>query len=406
MHVNIPNAIGALNAENDTLSRMISYGKGSATGEINSIIADDSLQGQFFDAAKKYFQYIGSPLHDKYIGVVEAKKSGNDAYIQALRRLEPYGPVVDLEQLSQQRNEIRETQNQWTAFADTVSPYCGIFSGAVSDGIEGLSDLFFGGSARKLDEMIAACNRFKSEIAECYALFDSRNADIKGVLAAAQSVCGANGGKYNFNTAETRNWAKVSGHEVDLGVGDNCPDWAKETFCPPPDSEGYIEDTYESFRTANGSIASVATWNRPGEVSCSFYTLRKLRERGLGYPFLHSGANGSQWFDNCDDSVPGARGRDCVRDLFDQYGELTNVVVSFPNGTWGHVLLIDRAYLGSDGQLHVVWSDNWRESDGAPLSDPAGTTEVRDMTYEQFLKKYSWSGDPTGARYIGGPSPN
>jgi hypothetical protein len=114
--------------------------------------------------------------------------------------------------------------------------------------------------------------------------------------------------------------------------------------------------------TKNGSNWSVYTNNKGGEKSCTYYTLEKLREKGLDFLFDDSGgvgpgfANGGNWYDH---SAGGPKfgGSNAIYDIINQYGEpVENIVISFQgggSGDTGHVLLIDKIENGV-----VYFSDN------------------------------------------------
>lgn len=168
------------------------------------------------------------------------------------------------------------------------------------------------------------------------------------------------------------------------------PSWAKESQ----------SITSEYFGTEDGRGGQVCTYNtfdrttNTGQVSCTFYTLRKLRERGLGYPFKTAGANGSQWYNNCIDSVSKAAGNSSIETLVAQNGgTLNNVVVSFPataNNPAGHVMLIDKVFKDpSTGRTMVSFSDNYDWGTHRYLTDPNG-----------YTTGYTWSLDDFKATYI------
>lgn len=177
------------------------------------------------------------------------------------------------------------------------------------------------------------------------------------------------------------------------------PDWAKE----------YSDIYSESFQTADRGTGWIATNNYDGSVACTFYTLRKLRERGLGFPFQSSGVsyNGSEWFGNCTKDVPKAAGTDAIETLLSGRDSLENVVVSFPPSTntfgCGHVMLIDKVYKDSStGQTMVSFSDNYDYEAGQVLYDASGTSHISTWTLDKFKNDYiKFHGGITGAVLIG-----
>lgn len=169
------------------------------------------------------------------------------------------------------------------------------------------------------------------------------------------------------------------------------PDWAK--------GHERKERTY-GYTAENGGRGWVYIYNyynEPGkgtQVSCTYYTLRKLDERGLGYPFKYAGgANGKEWYGNCSDAAIKEPGKGSIEALYNGYAnnkELHNVVVSIDTGTkWGHVLLLDKVFRGEDGQLKVSYTD-MSYYDGKKtqyLSDPDGDTPLFVYSVEEFTKK-------------------
>lgn len=153
---------------------------------------------------------------------------------------------------------------------------------------------------------------------------------------------------------------------------------------PIVDANGYVNDT-----------VTISLYNIPqSQVSCTYYTLRKLNDRGLGYPFKHPGSvNGKEWFNNCTDDVPKAPGNDAIESLLSGRDSLENVVVSFPGsdltGGCGHVMLIDKVYRDpSTGQIMVSSSDHCDFGTGKYLSDPNGTIPAATRTLEAFKDLY------------------
>ena len=125
------------------------------------------------------------------------------------------------------------------------------------------------------------------------------------------------------------------------------PDWAKETKPGLPNW----------YLAKNRTWGSVEQYNkREGKItglSCTWYTLRRLREKGLGFPFKINGqANGGEWFKTAsDEDAKKYPGTDCLDKLFMDYGiagtVINNIVVSM-GANPGHVLLIDKMYFDSE----------------------------------------------------------
>ena len=162
------------------------------------------------------------------------------------------------------------------------------------------------------------------------------------------------------------------------------PDWAKKTS-----GKGL-----NYFYAENGVEGQVYKWNEPGVLSCTYYTLRKLRERGLGFPFKVTGkGNGGQWFDNCSDSAKKYPGRDSLANLYNEYGKsglpVKNIVVSFSGGKYGHVVLIDSMYKNpKTGELMVEWSDMSGTKEFPIINNENGSNPAIKRTLSQFLNYY------------------
>lgn len=167
------------------------------------------------------------------------------------------------------------------------------------------------------------------------------------------------------------------------------PEWAKKT-----DPRGLNYYTAE-----NGVSGHVCKTNDDGFLSCTYYTLRRLRERGLGYPFKVQGqGHGRQWFDNCSDSAKKYPGADCLTNLYNEYGKnglpVKNIVISFGGGKYGHVVLIDAIYKDpKTGELMVEWSDmiNYKSLGFKKLKDENASNPTVIRTLSDFKKCYSSS---------------
>lgn len=128
------------------------------------------------------------------------------------------------------------------------------------------------------------------------------------------------------------------------------------------------------------------------QVSCTYYTLRKLNERGLGFPFkTEVSPDGKNWYANCVDTIPKAEGAGSIQSLVNRHGApLENIVVSFePN----HVLLIDKAYYDASGQLKVSYSDmyDWEHvGQGAGhLTDENASFNAVEQSIDEFINRFS-----------------
>lgn len=160
----------------------------------------------------------------------------------------------------------------------------------------------------------------------------------------------------------------------------------------------------------DGGYGAVYEYNDEAEteLSCTYYTLRKLNERGLSFPCVKGPGSGKQWYGNFDTEteLPRYGGNSALRDLANNLTmPQENIVVSFEPGTdtthgdAGHVLLIDKIYRDENGAVRVEWSDQ-----NPPISDINGYNPQQNMSLEGFIQKYSnptYYGGMNGAVVIG-----
>ncbi len=167
------------------------------------------------------------------------------------------------------------------------------------------------------------------------------------------------------------------------------PEWAKTPGA-----------TTAHYTAADGSVGSVYEYNKTGQLSCTYYTLRRLKERGLGFPFKTAGnASGGYWYGNCTDDVPKYGGTNCFDDLVaSQELPVKNVVVSFPEPSpWGHVVLIDEISRDANGTVQITYSDMWPD-----IADLNGTNKTEVRTIEGFKQRYlPYNGAVTGCVIVG-----
>ena len=185
--------------------------------------------------------------------------------------------------------------------------------------------------------------------------------------------------------------------EADKSMKDLIPDWAKETF---------TNSNY--YRAENGQVGYVSFRNDDNAVSCTYYTLHRLREKGLGFPFRITGyANGGSWFDCCSDVAKKYAGDDCLINIYNEYctkgREAKNIVVSmYSTSSAGHVILIDRMFKNPEtGEIMIEWSDMCY-----PFSKIYGDVNTinqsKTVTLAEFRGYYSsWAGPFKGAVLIG-----
>lgn len=165
------------------------------------------------------------------------------------------------------------------------------------------------------------------------------------------------------------------------------------------------------FYSNGGGGYGVATWNLPGpgvQLSCTYYTLRKLNERGLSYPCNWGPGNGAMWY-SAFDVNSGAKGFGGNGALYDLVNNMTlpqeNVVVSFSSNmdesakvrAMGHVMLIDKIYRESDGTIMVAFSDN-----SPNIREVNGSNYQKFWTLDYFMSEYNrTNGSINGAVVVG-----
>ena len=157
---------------------------------------------------------------------------------------------------------------------------------------------------------------------------------------------------------------------------------------------------------SNGKVGRICTWNRPGELSCTYYTLRKLNQRGLSFPCVAGPGNGRNWYSNFDTAsgVPSFGGANALEDLVNNLSlPQENIVVSFETNTstdlkhCGHVMLIDKMYRDSNGNIMFEWSDNYPS-----IANVNGSNPTKTATLAQFRSQYSrYNGNPEGVVVVG-----
>lgn len=177
------------------------------------------------------------------------------------------------------------------------------------------------------------------------------------------------------------------------------PDYTQKNLAP--DANG-VYGPYVYHR--DGSLGRVAEWNVTGQLSCTYYTLRKLNERGLSYPCVDGPGNGSKWYANFDheSGLPNYGGNGALTDLANTLTlPQENIVVSFDNDPsgkgWGHVLLVDEMYRDGNGSVRVKYSDNYPN-----ITSLNGSNPQKDKTLEEFMSHYNkYNGNINGAVVMG-----
>lgn len=202
------------------------------------------------------------------------------------------------------------------------------------------------------------------------------------------------------------NDAVVQNEEISTVIQSKIPDWAIQI------PSGY-EGRRNYYKGEDGIVNCVFLRNAGNEISCTYFTMWKLRERNLGFPFKTGQAgegNGGKWFNNCsiDDKYKFA-GSTCLEDMYGEYGKyggtLNNVVVSFmpPSGnSTGHVVLLDEIYKDSEGTIRVKWTDMGYPFDQFYDPNEIGdrASNAWDMTLEDFESKYKMN-ECVGAVLVG-----
>lgn len=169
----------------------------------------------------------------------------------------------------------------------------------------------------------------------------------------------------------------------------NIPEYARKNV--EPDANG-IYSTYVWYE--NGDHGEVCDRNYGGELSCTYYTLRKLNERGVSYPCVAGPGDGCNWYANFDTSteLPRYSGNNALYDLANGQLPQENIVVSFESNpsddpkekACGHVMLIDRIEKDDNGEVRITYSDNYPHITTLNGSNPPQT-----KTIEQFMSYYN-----------------
>ncbi len=162
----------------------------------------------------------------------------------------------------------------------------------------------------------------------------------------------------------------------------------------------------------DGSLGSVCEWNiyneRQKQLSCTYYTLRKLNERGMSFPCVKGPGNGADWYGNFDDTVdvPRYQGNNSLEQLINGNSlPQENIVVSFASNPssdanlrrCGHVMLIDRIEKNSSGEIMISYSDNYPDIQTLNGTNATKTTSLRD-----FMQYYNrWNGSINGIVVLG-----
>lgn len=260
------------------------------------------------------------------------------------------------------------------------------------------------------DSLYGAVNLYeKTEKGICdYANGISSGAALAGAGVSTSGTGNQNQPKEDVNAGIENSSASGTGNvRTESGAEKyNLPDYALQGL--EPDANG-IYGPYVHHR--DGSYRAVIEWNYPDtktQLSCTYYTLRKLNERGLSYPCVSGPGSGAYWFENFDveSGLPRYEGNNALEALAGDSNHglpQENIVVSFTSNPvsglekHGHVLLIDKIYRNESGAVMVQWSDN-----NPDINSLNGSNPVQEMSLEQFMGKYnSLNGEIKGAVTIG-----
>lgn len=201
----------------------------------------------------------------------------------------------------------------------------------------------------------------------------------------------------------------------------NCAAQIEKLIADPPPEKTIARCLYNGYNQYHwtGNLATrdgsyVFLWNTEGEqVSCTYHTLKRLRDKGLDYPFKDAGGShgGGSWYTNCDRGLAEVReGYNAIEQLIQEYGvPLENVVIDFPPQVdryghverYGHVMLIDRIY--KDGDTYKVdFTEMINKDTGASQRDlNSNGFEHLGWSLEDFHSGYGGNGPIAAATLIG-----
>ncbi|MBQ3061306.1 MAG: hypothetical protein IJD02_02580 [Lachnospiraceae bacterium] len=216
---------------------------------------------------------------------------------------------------------------------------------------------------------------------------------VTGVLSSAPIMSDKSKEKTEEKTEETPSSpvevknGDIIGYSANGAPRYKLPDYVYQGL--EPDANGVWG---ENVSVSEGKPGHIATWNYNGTLSCTYYTLRKLKERGLSFPCNSGGpGNGGKWFDNFDTNsgAPSFGGANALEDMVNKLTlPQENIVVSFPESyPWGHVLLIDRIFKDENGNVMIEWSDTWPY-----MYSPNDKNDPETKTLEEFKRTYASRG--------------
>lgn len=169
----------------------------------------------------------------------------------------------------------------------------------------------------------------------------------------------------------------------------------------------YFDENSKNASRKPGSGYHVQKYNKYieetgyGEYSCTYYSLLKLRSKGINYPFstgtsAGNSVAGKAWYDrvgtllpenqNITDNNPQKVSGEASMDKIVNYvltsgKPVYNVVLSYKTEIAdGHVAVIDKIYRGADGKIRILYSDidnsNWAKDETGGREIPKLTTTV------------------------------
>ena len=249
------------------------------------------------------------------------------------------------------------------------------------------------------------------------------NAGVSGGTSTGGSVTGAvtggtvaggivSGGTTSGNTGATNRPAQVGdviGYSASGAPRYKLSDYVYQGLYR--ENGVFGEHVYCSDGSCRHAVATWNYYNHPKygtELSCTYYTLRKLNERGLSYPCHSAPGNGSNWY-NVFDANSGAKGFGGGNALYDLANNMAlpqeNIVVSFSSNPssdpeikrCGHVMLIDKMYRDENGSVMVVYSDN-----SPKITNVNGSNPQKAWRLEDFMSHYNYyNGSINGAVVVG-----
>ena len=225
------------------------------------------------------------------------------------------------------------------------------------------------------------------------AVTNYQQADM--AAAAAYGISGTSGG-----TSSTNGGTSSSGNSGGTGTSTTGGNGNGAPRYPLPDYVTRDVGPYENgiygpyIYHRDGTLGRVKEWNDEGmtQLSCTYYTLRKLNERGISFPCIGGPGHGGAWMNYFDteSGLPySMAGDNSLNELFGNNSlPQDNIVVSCSGNTeWGHVFLIDHVYTDENGQVWCEFSDNTPN-----ISSLNGSNPVQRITLEELNNRYNIRG--------------